>query len=379
MRKNKTLLFIISILVISGTFFALRSFGDEKKSLEKNPKKVAVEKITPAPFSPVGEYCGFSVGAKRTQVAPQIGGTIQKLLKNEGETVRAGEVIAILKDSTIESQRNSAFQVSQDTQEIQSDTKKLYAQKVDEAEANLKKTEKNFETGDASKEDVGIAEEAVKSAKRARDLQNSAAEMRTSEALGQFGNAQSYAEKQNVRAPFSGTITKKLSTDGSFVSPGTPIYSLSAPGETEIELSIAKEIIERLNDKQEVSLSDEKSDSSLTSIVYAKNSFSGSSKDPNGIIRLRIKDTLVEPGKYLCAQLPLEEKREALLVPERSILHEFGETFVFIAENNIVQKRKVSLGSNFSGKNEIVSGLNAGENLIIEGLHEIKDGAVITY
>lgn len=379
MRKNRTLLFIVVLLVLAGTFFALRSFGGEKKSLEKIPKNVTVEKITPASFSPVGEYCGFSVGAKRTEIAPQIGGTVQKLIKNEGESVRAGEIVAIIKDPVIESQRNTAFQISQDSEDVRSDTKKLYDQKVDEAEAALEKTEKDHDAGDASSEDVEIAEEAVKSAKRTRDLQIASSEMQVSGAFGQFASAESLAQKQNVRAPFSGTITRRLSTEGSFVSPGTPLYSLSAPGETEIKLNVSKKIIEKLTDNQKVSLFENDSQSSWDGIIFAKNSFSGSENDPNGIVRVKIQNDSIEPGRYLCARLPLEENREALLVPENSLMNEFGENFIFVAENNIAHKRKVALGSSFEGKREIISGLNAQDSIITEGFHEIKDGEAITY
>lgn len=379
MRKKRTLLFIVLILILAGSFFALISFGEGTNSSQKEPRKVVAEKIIPAPFSPTGEYCGFSVGANRTEISPQIGGTIQQLMKNEGDLVRVGEVVAILKDPVIESQRNTAFQISQDSEDIRSDTKKLYNQKVDEAETALEKTEKDHDAGDASSEDVEIAEEAVKSAKHARDLQISSSEMQVSGALGQFASAESLAQKQNVRAPFSGTITRRLSTEGSFVSPGTPLYSLSAPGETEIKLNVSKEIIEKLTDNQKVSLFENNSQSSLDGIVFAKNSFSGSEKDPNGIVRMKIQNDSVEPGRYLCAHLPLEKNREALLVPENSLMNEFGESFIFVAENNAAHKRKVALGSSFDGKREIISGLNAGEAIITEGFHEIKDGEAITY
>ena len=250
---------------------------------------------------------------------------------------------------------------------------------MDEAEAALEKTEKSHDDGDASSEDVEMAEEAVKSAKRARDLQIASSEMQVSGALGQFASAESLAQKQNVRAPFSGTITRRLSTEGSFVSPGTPLYSLSAPGETEIKLNVSKVIIEKLTDNQKISLFENDSQSSLDGIVFAKNSFSGSENDPNGIIRVKIQHDSIEPGRYLCAHLPLEENREALLVPENSLMNEFGENFIFVAENNIARKRKVALGSSFDGKREIISGLNAQDSIITEGFHEIKDGEAITY
>jgi len=381
MLLKKIFFVFIAVATISGVFlFLQKSSADIGIVGQSSVKKVVVARITPINFSPTNPYCGFATGAQRAEIAPEINGTVQKLLKNEGENVHAGEIVAIINDSTLDAQALGSSQVTNDFRKALTDTKKLYDQKIHEAEAALKKSKASYSSGDATKEDVKLAEESVTSAKRARDLQVTAAQVQVSGARNQNSVAESYAQKQTIRAPFAGIITQRHTTVGSFISAGTPIYSLSAPGTSEIELSVPKQIIEKLFDNQTIELTKENSISSA-SFIYAKNPFLNFGS-PNGVIRLRTKnpsDKSISIGDYVCAGLPLGSPRETIMVPESSILHEFGDAFVFVAENNIAHKKSVALGANATSQTEILTGLQAGETIIIQGAHEIQNNTPITY
>ncbi|MDP1833542.1 MAG: efflux RND transporter periplasmic adaptor subunit [Candidatus Moranbacteria bacterium] len=381
MLKKKYLLIFALVSIPFGILLAISNSSDKITASTDTPgRKVVTTPITLVEFSPQSPYCGFAVGAQRAEIVPEINGTIQKLFKNEGDTVRTGETIAIIDDSTIDAQASGLAQVSSDSQKTYDDTKKLYAQKVDEAKAALKKSKVSYDDGDATREDVKLAEEAVNSAKRARDLQISAAHIQVSSAESQRSVADSYAQKRIIRAPFSGTITRRHTTTGSFVAAGTPIYSLSAPGAIEIEFNIPQRIITNLAANQKIDLI--KENSAITSgFVYAKNPFSNSA-DSNGIVRLRTKNPLENPvliGDYICAKFPLENPKEALAVPENSILHEFGDSFIFVAQDSIARKKNVTTGATAEGRTEILSGLQPGEIVITQGLNEIDDNDLIIY
>ncbi|MDP1884011.1 MAG: efflux RND transporter periplasmic adaptor subunit [Candidatus Moranbacteria bacterium] len=381
MLQKKYLLIFALAAIPFGAFLATGDSSDKLAVSVGTPgKKVAATPITLAEFSPQSPYCGFAVGAQRAEIAPEINGTVQTLLKNEGDAVRAGEIVATIDDRTIDAQASGSARVSGDLQKTYRDTKKLYDQKVDEAKAALKKSKASYDDGDATKEDVKLAEEAVDSAKRARDLQIASARVQVSSAESQQSVAESYAQKKTIRAPFSGTITRRNATVGSFVAAGTSIYSLSAPGTVEIELSVPKSIIEKLHDNQTIRLAEEDS-SSVDGFVYAKNPFLNFG-NPNGIVRLRMKDpaeTSVSIGDYVCADFPLSEPKEALSVPENSILHEFGDSFVFVAQDGIARKKNVTTGATAEGQTEILSGLQPGEIVITQGLNEIDDDDLIIY
>ena len=383
MSAKKYILVSFAVAIFLGIFTSIQIQASKKnddKANEKPTKKVTASEITLSEFSPKSPYCSFAVGAQRSEIVPEVGGIVQELFKNEGDMVRSGEIIAIINDSTIDAQVSGSSQISADLQKTYDDTKKLYAQKVDEAKAALKKIKANYNDGDAVREDVKLAEEAVDSAKRARNLQLSSARVQISSAKSQQSIANSYAQKQTIRAPSSGTITRRHTTIGSFVAAGTPIYSLSAPGIAEIELNIPKNIIENLSTNQEINLA--KEDSAIaTGFVYAKNPFSNSANQ-SGIVRLRAKNPLensISIGDYICAKFPLEDSRKALTVSENSILHEFGDSFVFTVQNGIAIKKNITTGATAEGKTEIISGLQDKEIIITEGIFEIHNNDRITF
>ncbi|MFA7209434.1 MAG: efflux RND transporter periplasmic adaptor subunit [Parcubacteria group bacterium] len=381
MSKKKIFLTLAAVSAVSATFIFMRPSAKNTDAADTDSaKKVSVAEISLADFSPQSPYCGFATGAQRAEIMPEINGTVQKLFKNEGETVRAGEIVAIVDNSILDAQVSSSSKVAQDSNKIYTDTKKLYEQKVDEAKVALKKSKASFDSGDATKEDVKLAEEAVDSAKRARDLQIATARVQVSGAEGQSLVAGSYAQKQTIRAPFSGTITQKHTTVGSFISAGMPVYSLSAPGTIEIELSAPKSIIEKLSPNQKISIT-KKGSLATIGFVFAKNPFLNFGS-PNGIVRLRMEnpaETSVSIGDYVCADFPLSQPKEALAIPESSILHEFGDSFVFTVENNIAHKKNVVTGATAASKTEIISGLQPGETIITQGIYEISDNNPIIY
>lgn len=381
MFSKKLLLTSIAIVALFGAFLLLFKTSQKSKVVDQAPvKKVTIARIAPVNFSPTSPFCGFSAGAQRTEIAPEINGVVQKLLKNEGEAVSAGEIIAIVDNSNLDAQASGSFQITHDTEKILADTRRLYNQKVDEAEAGLKKSKASYASGNAVREDVKLAEESVASAKRARDLQIAAAKVQLSASRSQQSVAASYAQKQTLRAPFSGIITRRHTTVGSFAPAGTPIYSLSAPGAIEIELSLPKNIIENLTTGQELSLARENSTDAL-GFIYAKNSFLNFNS-PDGIVRLRTKNSTTEPvsiGEYVCAQFPTAKPKESLLVPESAILHEFGDAFVFVAKDHIAHKKNVKIGATSAGQTEILDGLQADDDIITQGLHEINTNDPIIY
>ncbi len=381
MLKKKSFFAFIAIAGIGGAFlFFHNAFPKTIAGNSAPAKKVVASPIALSKFSPENPYCAFAVGEKRTEIALEINGVIQQLFKNEGDFVHVGETLAVIDDSTIDASARGLAQVSNDAKKFVADTEKLYNQKVDEAKAALKKTKKDFDDGNSTEKDVDLAEESVKSTKRARDLQISAARVQVSEIENQQSIADSYAQKRTIRAPFSGTITRRHATIGTFVIAGTPLYSLSAPGTAEIEISAPKNVVERLSVGQEINLIKESS-ASATGFVYAKNSFTNLANQ-NGIVRLRAKDNTpnsISIGDYICAQLPLENSKETLIVPENAILHEFGDSFVFIIQNDIARKKKVAVGKTNAGQVEIASGLEPGYIVIMEGIHEIHAGDVVIY
>ena len=89
-------------------------------------------------------------------------------------------------------------------------------------------------------------------------------------------------------------------------------------------------------------------------------------------------DDIVIAGQFARARIPLEERKDALLVPQRAINELLGNFRVFVVDDaGKVGMRQVELGPQVGRLRVIESGLKAGERVAIEGLLMLKDGATI--
>jgi multidrug efflux pump subunit AcrA (membrane-fusion protein) len=66
------------------------------------------------------------------------------------------------------------------------------------------------------------------------------------------------------------------------------------------------------------------------------------------------------------------------LIPAVAVVREGDETGVFIATGGKAERRSVTLGLNDGTRVEIVSGVKAGEQVIVDGQAGLPDGAAIS-
>ncbi len=90
------------------------------------------------------------------------------------------------------------------------------------------------------------------------------------------------------------------------------------------------------------------------------------------------QDESLRPGMFARVAISLGE-HEALLVPALSVLKQTGsnERFVFVVENNTAQRLTVEPGRKFDDRIEILSGLKAGQQLVITGQHNLIQGSEV--
>ena len=94
------------------------------------------------------------------------------------------------------------------------------------------------------------------------------------------------------------------------------------------------------------------------------------------LVRAQIKNENAEiiPGSLLEIEILYNEKN-ALSVPDRSIIYEGTKKFIYkIIENNITKKTEVETGIRSEGSLEVLSGLSEGDKIIAEGLTKVRPG-----
>jgi membrane fusion protein, multidrug efflux system len=87
-------------------------------------------------------------------------------------------------------------------------------------------------------------------------------------------------------------------------------------------------------------------------------------------------DGALKPGMFLTVDLQ-RDRGDVLVAPEEAIVPEREEQFVFQVVDGKAVKRQVSLGRRVPGLVEVMGGIAAGDVLITEGTHKVRDGSLV--
>ncbi len=379
MHKKYFAVFLFVSFAIYFVWTAFFARGAERVNSSLPVKRVQTVSAMTTDFHSVGNFSGFVSGARQADISPKVGGYVTKLLKVEGDSVQAGETIAIIDGSELRAMDQSALMSLDAIQKTLGETKDFYDQKVNEAQAMLKKTKENYSNGSATEKDIKVSEEALSSAKKMRDLQNSEANANLAVAQGGALVAHIATKNATIIAPFSGIITKKYTTIGSFVAPGTPLYEISSPDDLEIDISIPGSIGENISKGEKVLVSpDGKVESIVSGYVF---SVAGAieATTQKAIARVRFSGAENEKalflGQYVNVAIPGGNEKAVILIPEKAILREYDDIFVFVLGNNgIVRKNKITIGDPSGELREVLSGVAVGDKIVVDGQYSLRDG-----
>jgi len=186
--------------------------------------------------------------------------------------------------------------------------------------------------------------------------------------------------EMSISAPFSGVLGLRQVSEGAYLTAGTVLTTLDDLSKIRLEFSVAEYYLAQLKPGMTVNSS---------SVAYPGKVFTGQIKAidtrldpvtrsvkvhalvPNDQMELR-------PGMLLNVSVTLAEV-QALQVSEKAIVPLQNKQYVFVVnKDNSVTQTEVQLGQRIPGLVEIVSGLNPGDQVVIEGTTKIRSGSIVT-
>lgn len=180
-----------------------------------------------------------------------------------------------------------------------------------------------------------------------------------------------------VRSPISGTVVAAPGRVGQTVSMSTPVLRISRTNELEVVTRVA----ERFISKVEVGL-----DAAVRLDAYPEERFGATVSELSPVVdpatrTLEVKlrfdeaDRRLKAGMFASVRIITEEKEGIVKVPADCLVSRFGETFVFVVNDGVAERRVVTPGIEVDNILEIVSGLEAGEQVVYQGQSLLEDGA----
>ncbi len=180
-----------------------------------------------------------------------------------------------------------------------------------------------------------------------------------------------------LRAPFAGTIERRQFSPSERVAVGDGLLTLADTSTLWVSADLREREWNALVLKPGDEIRVEPSTPGARPLA-ARVHFVGREVDPstNAIPLVAVIDNAdghLRPGMFVQVAVPLAESREALTVPESSVLEHDHQTFVFSPDGDAGFRRiNIILGLRVDGVVEVISGLSAGEQVVATGGFYLK-------
>jgi RND family efflux transporter MFP subunit len=329
---------------------------------------------------------GYVVARRQATVASKITARMVELDIEEGDLVKAGQIIAKLDDTNIRAALN------------QSSAQLDYAKaSLAETEVNLANAQRDYERQKSLLPGHFVSQAAVDNSQTTLDgLRAQLATQRSNVDVVAEGLkvAQRNLDDTIIRAPFSGIVTVKAAQPGEMVSPisagggftRTGIGTIVDMDSLEFQVDVNENFINKVRADQKVSAKlNAYPDWLIPGHVIAVIPTADRSK---GTVTVRIaldqKDSRVLPEmgvrvSFLAERTEGADSKPAVgvSVPSNAV-QASGETgVVFILRGDTVERRAVRLGASSGDNATVLSGLTAGDRLAMGDFTQLKDGAKV--
>jgi RND family efflux transporter MFP subunit len=180
-----------------------------------------------------------------------------------------------------------------------------------------------------------------------------------------------------VRAPFEGVITEKKVEAGELASPGQPLLKMEDPQRLRLEATVAEGDLKSVSrgDKIPVVI-DALGGQALTGLV-SQILPAGDPQTHTFMVKVDLPKTPgLKTGMFGRFQLD-KGLTQTILVPSAAVV-ERGElsSLYVVGSDQTARLRWVKLGRRFEQQVEILSGLNIGERVLVDGSRGV-DGAAV--
>jgi len=325
---------------------------EEKKDDDKQVYEVTLTKVEKADLDlelPISGNLAAAPNhdAKISALAP---GRIARVLVNDGDEVKAGQVLAELDSGPLE------------------DSVKQAEASFSQAKANLD----NAKLSSARQDD--LLEKGIAARKEVEDAhtQVSVSEGAVKQAEATLSTAKTQLSRATIRAPFDGTVVKHFASAGEQLdgTPATPAIEIADISQLEVLGTVPASHLASIKIGEDFTFvsstfPDEKFHARVLAILPAV--------DPgtnNGTVRIRVENPrhLMKMGMYITAALPLRGRGPRIVVARGAVYpDEAGEPHVYKVEGENAESVAVQLGASNKEKIELLSGAAPGDTVVLTG------------
>ena len=396
MLGRKSLGAIVTALLVTGCGGANNAASPTQTS-SSVPATTAI--VAKAPVTTAYEAVGAIRAKTASAIQTKATGHITVVHVKEGDTVAAGQTLAELDDRDLLAQTQRAEagvrQAQQARNEIASSVQAaLHAKSAAEANGALALTTYERYKGlvdkravsqqaydEASSRRLEAQAEIARAGDMAASIQARSGEVaaRIEQAEAELTAAKTALSYAKVTAPFAGVVTRKLADVGDLAAPGTTLFELEDAGRYRLESPVdeAHAATIHLGDSVAVVV-DALGMGSLTGTV-AELAPSADTASRTFIVKIDLPDDAKVRSGMFGRALFSGPKLDALTIPATAVQQKGQLTGVYVVtEKGNAQLRLITTGKRYGDTVEALSGLAAGERIVIDHVDQITDGCTVT-
>ncbi len=296
--------------------------------------------IEAKPRAATEEVIGTVRAKLRAVIEAKVSGNLEQVLVVPGQKVKHGELLAHVEAREVQARLDQALAVRQ------------------QAESDLKRA-------------ASLLEQKILA-----PFEYDSAQSRFRVADAAVVEAETMLGYTRVTAPFDGVVTRKLANVGDLAVPGKALLEMEDSRTLRLEADVPEAVVGRLTlgDKLPVFIA------ALQAELEGVISEISPAADPNTrtfLVKLDLPHAEgLRAGQFGRVAMPVGET-SMLRVPASAVIQRGQMEIAFIVNDGKAQLRLVKTGKHLGGEIELVSGLNAGERIVVEKVAALTDGDLI--
>lgn len=323
----------------------------------------------------------------------KVSGYIRNIYVDIGDRVREGQTLAVLEVPELQAEVAGAqagiTQTQQNIIRLQNE--------VAREQAGYAAVHANYvRLKQASDEQPGLVAAQELDDALAKDgsaaSQVDAAKSAVAAAQGQLGvsraenlRVSSMEQYATITAPYTGVVTMRYADTGALIPAGTAeglnqaVVRLAQSDVLRLRMPVPERDVTMVHIGSVVTVHVQATGQQFPgTVVRFTRDVSNSTRTMMTEVDVKNPELTLTPGMYADVTFNLEQKNDALIVPASSIIQGDQPSVMMVDSDNTVQKRAVDLGISGANSQEIASGLQPGDRVIIGGLSALQPGQKVT-
>jgi membrane fusion protein (multidrug efflux system) len=362
----------IGIVLAAAALLAACNRGAAPAAAAPPPPQVGVVTVSTTTVPMATELPGRVEAARTAEVRARVTGVVQQRLFREGSDVKAGQALFRIDPAPYQAALASA------------------RAQLAKAQANLQQATDLDERFRPLREANAISEQEYVNARAAR----AQAEADVAAGRAAVQTAQLNVGYATVTAPIAGRIGRALVSEGALVSQAEATQMATIQQVNPVYVNLTQPLSELRRLREAVSQGQaELADSVPVQVVgddgralpqTGRLLFSDLSVDPSsGEVSLRAEvpnpGTLLLPGMYVRVRLSQAQFTGAVLLPQQAVTRNAqGDSVLVVGDDGKPVARPVRIGGGRDGQWIVLSGLQPGERVIVEGFQKLRPGGAVT-